>query len=167
MSNEFSIPKMDSPERRRKNVDGIFGAVILASAEVENTLFSQQEIPVLASDDRGPLLSVEQLPQPWRGMIEALSAHDDHPACQWFEKIGNGIFEDDHAVYGLPAPHPIYRFRRDGLAAYVWPAEGVWFVRPWQRMRGWVSTTVVRVPGLRAALDQLARPLRPWWRLWG
>jgi hypothetical protein len=77
----------------------------------------------LDSDDSGQFLTIEQLPEPWRGMIEALSAHDDHPAHRWFVGIGNGIFEDDHAVAGLPAPHAIYRFRREGLAAYVWLAE--------------------------------------------
>jgi hypothetical protein len=52
------------------------------------------------------------------------------------------------------------------LAAYVWQAEDGWFVRPWQRMRGWVSNAVVRVNDLRAALDTLARPLCLWWRFW-
>lgn len=122
---------------------------------------------MMASDDQGPLFTVEQVPQPWRGMLEALSAHDDHPTSEWFEKIGNGIFEDDHAVSGLPSPHPIYRFRRNGLAAYVWQGQDGWSVRPWQGMQGWVSNAVVRVKDLCAALDDLARPLRPWWRFWG
>ena len=122
---------------------------------------------MLANDSREPFLTVEQLPQPLRGMIEALSAYNDHPAHGWFEKIGNGIFEDDHAVTGLPGPHPIYRFRRDSLVAYVWRSEDGWFVRPWQRMRGRVSNATVRVVDLCAALDELARPSRPWWRFWG
>jgi hypothetical protein len=117
---------------------------------------------MLASDDQGMFLTIDQLPQPWRGMVEALSDHIDHSAYEWFEKIGNGIFEDDHAVSGLPAPHPIYRLRRNELAAYVWQAEDGWFVRPWQRMQGWVSNKVVRVKDLREALEELARPLRPW-----
>jgi hypothetical protein len=118
------------------------------------------------SEDLGPFLTTDQLPQPWRGMMEALSSHNDHPAHGWFERIGNGVFEDDHAVRGLPGPHPIYRFRRDELAAYVWEADGGWFVRPWQRMLGRVSNAVVRVADLGAALDELARPRRPWWRFW-
>ena len=117
-------------------------------------------------EDHGPFLTIAQLPQPWRGMMEALSAHDGHPARRWFELIGNGVFEDDHAAGGLPAPHPIYRFRWREKAAYVWEARGVWFVRPWQRMRGRVSQSVVRVADLGAALDLLARPPCPWWRFW-
>jgi hypothetical protein len=122
---------------------------------------------MLNSDNARQFRTVEQLPQPWRGMIEALSAHEDHPAYRWFVGIGNGVFEDDHATSGLPTPHPIYRFRRDTRVAYVWLAEEGWFVRPWLRMRGRVSNTVVRVANLRLALDELARPLRPWWRFWG
>jgi hypothetical protein len=131
------------------------------------SLVGQKGDSSLASDDRGPLLTVEQLPQPLRAMIEALSAHDDHPACKWFEKIGNGIFEDDHTIRALPAPHSIYRFRRDELSAYVYLTEDGWYVRPWQRMRGRLSNRVVRVADLRAALDLLACPLRPWWKFWG
>src|SRR3954465_15043474 len=119
---------------------------------------------MLANDNQGPFWTVEQLPQPWRGMIEELSLHAHHPAHGWFEKIGNGIFEDDWTISGLPAPHPIYRFRRGELTAYVWQTEDGWFVRPWHRMRGRRSSAVVRVTDLRAALDELARPSRPWWR---
>jgi hypothetical protein len=108
------------------------------------------------SEDLEPKLTVDQLPQPWRGMVKALSLHDAHPARGWFEKIGNGIFEDDHAARELPCPHPIYRFRRGELVAYVWEAGGVWFVRPWQGRRGRVSQAVVRVADLGAALDVLA-----------
>jgi hypothetical protein len=122
---------------------------------------------VLEGENRGPFLTIDQLPQPWRGMMEALSAHDGHPARGWFERIGNGVFEDDHVVRGLPCPHPIYRFRLGAVVAYVWEAGGEWFVRPWQRLRGRVSQSVVRVPSLGAALDELARPPRPWWRFWG
>jgi hypothetical protein len=117
-------------------------------------------------EELGPFLTTDQLPQPWRGMIEALYAHNNHPARRWFEKIGNGIFEDDLNTQGLPGPHPIYRFRRGDLTAYVWEADGEWFVRPWQRMCGRVSQTVLRVADLRAALDKLARAPRQWWRFW-
>ncbi len=120
----------------------------------------------MRTDERGPHLTVEQLPLPWRGMVEAISVYHDHPAVSWWIGIGNGVFEDDHAVRGLPAPAPIYRFRRDDLAAYVWQTEQEWFVRPWQRMRGHVSNAVVRVGSLAAALDQLARTPRSWWRFW-
>jgi hypothetical protein len=121
----------------------------------------------LGSEDAGPFLTIDQLPQPWRGMMEALSAYNGHPARGWFERIGNGVFEDDHAAQELPGPDPIYRFRHGVLVAYVWEVGGVWFVRPWQRMRGQVSQAVVRVADLGAALDELARPPRPWWRFWG
>jgi hypothetical protein len=118
------------------------------------------------SEDQRPFLTIDELPQPWRGMMEALSAYDQHPARAWFERIGNGLFEDDDAVRGLPGTHPIYRFRRGELGAYVWDADGGWFVRPWQRTRGRVSNAVVRVADLGAALDELARPRQPWWRFW-
>jgi hypothetical protein len=118
------------------------------------------------SEDRGPFLTIDQLPQSVRSMVEALAVYNDHPARVWFERIGNGAFEDDHAARELPGPHPIYRFRRDELAAYVWESGGRWFVRPWQRMRGRVSQAVVRVTDLGEALDELTRPSRPWWRFW-
>ena len=114
----------------------------------------------------GRILTVDQLPQPWRGMVEALAVHDCHPARRWFVGLGNGVFKDDHAVHGLPAPHPIYRFRRDDLAAYVWQVDGGWFVRPWRRTRGRIRNTVIRVADLKAALDELARSPHPWWRFW-
>jgi hypothetical protein len=120
---------------------------------------------VVASEDGGPFLTIDQLPQPWRSMMDALSVYDDHPARVWFKQIGNGVFEDDHAVRELPGPHPIYQFRRDELAAYVWESGGRWFVRPWQRMRGLVSQAVV--PVTDEALDELTRPSRRWWRFWG
>jgi hypothetical protein len=47
------------------------------------------------SRDDGPFLTIDQLPHPLRDMMEALSAYDDHPARAWFERIGNGVFEDD------------------------------------------------------------------------
>lgn len=117
-------------------------------------------------EDRGRFLRVEDLPQPWRGMFEALNAHNEHPVYGWFDRIGNGVFEDDHAARNLPGPHPIYRFRRGELVAYVWEEGGGWLVRPWQRMRGRVSQAVVRVAELGAALDELARPPCRWWRFW-
>ncbi|OWK37522.1 hypothetical protein [Fimbriiglobus ruber] len=120
----------------------------------------------MSDEDRGPFLTIDQLPQPWRGMMEALSAHNDHPARSHFERIGNGMFEDDHTARELPAPHPIFRFRRGELAAYVWEVDDDWFVRPWRPMRGRTSRTVGRVADLAAALDELLRPPRPWWRFW-
>jgi hypothetical protein len=120
---------------------------------------------VVDDEDYGSPLTVEQLPQPWRGMFEALAAHDGHPVHGWFEKIGNGVFEDDHTVSSMPAPHLIYRFRRGERVAYVWEADG-WFVWPWRRTRSRASRAVVRVADFKAALDELARPPRPWWRFW-
>ena len=119
------------------------------------------------SEDRRPFLTIDQLPQPWRGMMDALSAHNDHLASGWFEKIGNGVFEDDHAAPEFRTPHPIYRFRRGELVAYVWKTNDEWLVRPWQRMRGRVSRSCATYlqPGGRG-FDVLARSLRPWWRFW-
>jgi hypothetical protein len=121
---------------------------------------------MLTGDDECQGLSVEQLPQPFRTWIERLDAHRDHPARSWFYSIGNGFFEDDWAVSGLPVPGPVYRFRRGHRMAYVWADGEEWVVRPWQRTRGRVSNGVERVASIRAALDVLARRRR-WWRLWG
>jgi hypothetical protein len=117
-------------------------------------------------EGHGPEMTLDQLPEPWRALIERLEEHHDHPARGWFVGVGNGVFEDDHAVRGLPAPHWVYRFRRTGRAAYVWEGSGEWLVRPWQKTRGRVSNAVIRVGSLREALDVLLHPPRPWWRLW-
>ena len=74
----------------------------------------------MGDEEDGPFLTIDQLPEPWRSMVTALSAHDSHPARSWFERIGNGVFEDDHAARGLPGPQLMYRFHRGELAAYVW-----------------------------------------------
>jgi hypothetical protein len=118
-------------------------------------------------DEDGLEWTIDQLPEPVRGLILQLEAHHDHPARGWFDRLGNGIFEDDHSVRGLPGPHPIYRFTRGDEAAYVWEDECGWVVRPWRRMRDRVSNAVVRVGNLRAALDVLTAPPRSWWQFWG
>ena len=125
-----------------------------------------QSTPMLSSDRDPQYFTSEQLPQPYRAWVERLEAHRDHPAYRWFYSIGNGFFEDDTAVSGLPVPGPVYRFRRDGLMAYVWVEGELWIVRPWQRTRGRVSNVVERMGSLRAALDVLVRK-RPWWKFWG
>jgi hypothetical protein len=92
---------------------------------------------MLASDDdESSSMTTEQLPEPFRKMVFQLETCADHPAAKWFDRIGNGVFEDDVVVQGLPAPWPVYRFRRGAETAYVWEQSVSWFVRPWQTMRG-------------------------------
>jgi hypothetical protein len=118
-------------------------------------------------DAGDPGMTPDQLPQAWRRFIARLEEHRDHPARSCFVGVGNGDFEDDHAVRGLPAPSLIYRFWQADWAAYIWEGDEGWFVRPWQRTRGRVSNAITRVGSLRAALDVLRQVPRPWWRLWG
>jgi hypothetical protein len=120
---------------------------------------------MFSGDDNSEGLTVDKLPQPYRSWIERLEEHRDHPARGWFYSIGNGFFEDDTAVSGLPVPGPVYRFRRGPRMAYVWVDGEAWVVRPWQRTRGRVSNVVEQVTTFRAALDILARR-RQWWRFW-
>lgn len=86
-----------------------------------------------------------------------IRAHSDHPALAWFDRVGNGIFEDDHSQHCWPIPHWIYRFTRRRQAAYIWCEDGKWFVRAWHPMRGRRSTpTAAEVVSFPAALDSLA-----------
>jgi hypothetical protein len=71
----------------------------------------------------------EQLWQP-------IKEHRGHPALAWMDRIGNGVFEDDHSESCWPVPSWIYRFTRQAQAAYVWQEASSWFVRSWHPLRG-------------------------------
>jgi hypothetical protein len=118
-------------------------------------------------DGPGRGWAVGQLPQPWRRLAERLEEYHGHPARGWFVGVGNGVFEDDPAVRGLPAPHWVYRCRRAGRVADVGEVSGGWLVRPWQRTRGGEPNALVRVSSLPEALDVLQRQPRSWWRFGG
>jgi hypothetical protein len=121
---------------------------------------------MLWNDDASEGLTVEQLPQPWQQLVAWLQAHSDHPACAWFEMIGNGVVEDD-CLKGLPlVPTPVYRFRRGERVAYIWPEGEGWVVEPWRRRRTRVRGRAERVDAFRDALDVLTRKRR-WWQFWG
>jgi hypothetical protein len=69
----------------------------------------------------------------WRPINE----HRSHPAVEWFEKVGNGMFEDDYSSKPWHTPHFwVYRFRRGNEAAYLWQDGETWFVRCWHPLRG-------------------------------
>jgi hypothetical protein len=114
-------------------------------------------------DDHRIFLTTEQLPEPLRGMFLLLETQADHPARAWFDRIGNGVFADD--ATRLPAPWPIFRFRRGGAVAYVWEQGGVWRVRPWIKLGCGGGAAVRSTDSFCGALDLLLRR-RPWWRSW-
>jgi hypothetical protein len=92
----------------------------------------------------------------WGAMMRALDAHRDHPSYRRFERIVHSTIAGDGAGCD-PGLRPRYRFSRDKFVADVWELHGVWFVRPWQRMRARGSHTVKPVADLGAALDELER----------
>jgi hypothetical protein len=122
------------------------------------------------SQDEGEEVTAEQLPEPIRGMLEQLQPYQDHPAYQWFEMIApgfvGGLLGGDRVVAAQAGVQHVYQFCRAGRHASVWKAGDEWLVRPWRRARFRESDAVVRVGSLRAALDELLRPPRPWWRFW-
>jgi hypothetical protein len=65
-----------------------------------------------------------------------IDEHRAHPAVAWFDRVGNGLFEDDYTEHCWPIPWWVYRFTRRGEAAYVWQEEASWFVRDWHPLRG-------------------------------
>ncbi len=93
----------------------------------------------------------------WRPIQE----NHDHPAIGWFDRVGNGLFEDDYSGISWPYPHPIYRFSRERFAAYIWQVEGIWFVRGWHPLRESGPPPEARaVASLTAALELLAAVTR-------
>jgi hypothetical protein len=117
-------------------------------------------------DDTGPEFSAEQLPRALQEMIDLLESCRDHAARSWFDRIGNGIFEDDGSSCGPPLSQGVYRFRQGSLVAYIWQSDGTWVVLPWRRIRSCCSVAVRRFRTFRDAMDELLRRPKPWWRLW-
>lgn len=111
--------------------------------------------------DRAPRLETEGVDPPLhprlQAMVEPLERHHDHPAMAWFDRIGNGLFEDDRSADGWPTPGVVYRFQRGDRAAYVWQVEGVWFVRGWHpvRKRGMQPPRPVETATFVGALHRL------------
>ncbi len=60
-----------------------------------------------------------------------IKAYSNHPSVAWFDRIGNGVFADDHSRICWPASCWVYRFSRGGMAAYIWQEEESLFVRGW------------------------------------
>lgn len=120
---------------------------------------------MLANGEEPSYVILDQLSPPYRELIEALNAQLGHPARAWLVGVGNGLFEDDY-VAALPAPHPVCRFRRGKLVAYVWRDSDQWRVRPWGRTRGRVRNEILVVSDLLAALDLLVQTRPPWWKFW-
>jgi|SRR5262245_44011943 len=101
----------------------------------------------------------------------------NHPVLQDLEKVGNGVFEDDHSnLWDLPHFQPIpglfFRFRRGSDTAYMWLFDGGTWISPWHPLRPrrrQPGRTEHRVAGIRDALEAVNTPRRPtrrWWRLW-
>jgi hypothetical protein len=89
----------------------------------------------------------------WRPINE----NRGHRALAWIDRVGNGVFEDDHSPSCWPAPHRVYRFTRRGLGAYIWQEGGSWYVRGWHPLRGRLSPPdPAKVFSFEAALDQLS-----------
>lgn len=95
-----------------------------------------------------------------RELFAPINQHRSHAAVTWFDRVGNGGFEDEYAP-AWPIPWRVYRFRRGEQAAYAWQVEGVWFVRGWHQLRTGMKGPPERmaVASLEAALDRLV--------LWG
>jgi hypothetical protein len=89
----------------------------------------------------------------WRPINE----HCGHPTVAWMDRVGNGMFEDDHSTICWPVPHWVYRFTRGASAAYVWQEGESWYVRDWHPLRGCGEPPgPAQVFSFEAALDRLA-----------
>jgi hypothetical protein len=66
---------------------------------------------------------------------QPINAHTNHPTLRWFDRVGNGLFEDDYSPCSWPVPCWVYRFSKERMAAYIWQEEGSWFVRTWHSIR--------------------------------
>jgi hypothetical protein len=90
----------------------------------------------------------EQLWQP-------INEHRGHPAVAWIDRVGNGVFEDDHSERCWPIPSWVYRFTRKGRAADIWQKGGSWFVRGWHPLRGQRPPEPEEMFSFAEALDRL------------
>lgn len=89
----------------------------------------------------------------WRPINE----NHGHPAIVWMDRVGNGLFEDDHSRGCWPVPQWVYRFTRRGSAAYIWQVGSSWFARGWHPLRGRGSPPEpAEVFSFEAALNRLA-----------
>lgn len=89
----------------------------------------------------------------WRPINE----NRGHAAVKWVDKVGNGLFEDDHTPMPWAMPTSgVYRFRRGTKAAYLWQEGGSWFVRGWYSLRGRRPPEPAEVFSFEAGLDRLA-----------
>jgi hypothetical protein len=92
----------------------------------------------------------EQLWQP-------LNEHSGHPAVAWMDRVGNGFFADDPSKPSWPIPCLVYRFTRQGEAAYLWQQEGAWFVRDWHPLGNRrTPPEPLEVLSFKAGLNRLA-----------
>jgi hypothetical protein len=89
-------------------------------------------------------------------LFEPIERNRGHPAVRWFEKIGNGMFEDEYGEFVWPVPWTVFRFRRGNLAAYVWEEDGRWHVRTWATLRREPREPAIReARTVEEALDHL------------
>jgi hypothetical protein len=94
-------------------------------------------------------------------LFQPIERNRSHPAVQWFEKIGNGFFEDEYAEPMWPVPSVVYRFRRDRRAAYVWEEDGSWQLRLWADLgRSRPEPDIRWAATFEDALDQLLAEAR-------
>jgi hypothetical protein len=85
-----------------------------------------------------------------------IDAHRHHAAVAWLDRAGNGVFEDDCSECAWPAPYCVYRFTRQGSAAYIWWNDDGWLVRGWHPLSGRIQAPEpAKVSTFEAALDWL------------
>jgi hypothetical protein len=88
--------------------------------------------------------------------FEPITRNRSDPTVRWFDRVGNGVFEDDCSEISWPAPWMIYCFRRGKRGAHIWEEEGRWYVRPWAALQGERGgQPVLEVASFEAALDEL------------
>ena len=88
---------------------------------------------------------------------QPINEYRSHPAVAWMDRVGNGLFEDDHSPICWPLPHRVYRFTHGSSAAYIWQKGSSWFFRGWHSLRGrGPSPEPAEVFSFVAALDRLS-----------
>lgn len=95
----------------------------------------------------------------WTLLWRPINEHRSHPVVAWMDQVGNGGFEEDQCAGHWPIPWTVYRFVRNGEAAYIWKQADAWRVRRWHRMANRFQVPEpVEVSSFEAALDQLRDP---------